>query len=112
MLAGQRQSLPAASFWLFVLHPDCKPHFVAICGYQYGMSIIKPRSRRLGGFLLCTRFMFLFFVLNRAAVGWAVSCFALRLCFFLFVLNRSRRLGGFLLCTPFMFFFFCFKPQP
>ena len=42
---------------------------------------IKARSRRLGGFLLCTRFIFFFKPL-------------------------SRRLGGFLLCTRFIHLFF------
>ena len=60
-------------------------------------AFIKPRSRRLGGFLLCLRFIFL----NRAAVGWAVSCSAFGLFFFK---PRSRRLGGFLLCLRFFFF--------
>ena len=30
---------------------------------------IKPRSRRLGGFLLCLRFIFIFIFFNRAAEG-------------------------------------------
>ena len=64
-------------------------------------NVIKPRSRRLGGFLLCLRFIYFFFLprsrrrarscfafglLNRAAVGWAVSCSAFGL-FFFFVLS-------------------------
>ena len=44
-----------------------------------------------------------FFFLNRAAVGWAVSCSAFGL-FYFFFKPRSRRLGGFLLCLRFIFF--------
>ena len=58
-------------------------------------KFLKPRSRRLGGFLLCLRFIFL----NCVAVGWAVSCSAFDLFFFK---PRSRRLGGFLLCLRFI----------
>ena len=45
-------------------------------------TIIKPRSRRLGGFLLCL--LFIYFFLNHAAVGWAVSCSAFGLFYFFF----------------------------
>ena len=43
-------------------------------------------AHRLGGFLLCLRFFFL----NRAAVGWAVSCSAFGL-FFLTALPKGGR---------------------
>ena len=55
------------------------------CHVNFGYSIfvvIKPRSRRLGGFLLCLRFIFF---LNHAAVGWAVSCSAFGLFLFFFL---------------------------
>ena len=48
---------------------------------------------------MCTQNLNSFPLLNRAAVGWAVSCFAFGLCFFK---PRSRRLGGFLLCLRFI----------
>ena len=50
------------------------------CSYKI-YSLIKPRSRRLDGFLLCLRFIFK---------------------------PRSRRLGGFLLCLRNFRNFFCF----
>ena len=55
---------------------------------------IKPRSRRLGGFLLCLRFIYFF--LNRAAVGWAVSCtaFGLFYFFFSFVGEQTQTAGA------------------
>ena len=71
-------------------------------------SLFKPRSRRLGGFLLCLRFIYLFFK-TAPAVGWAVSCSVFGLLFFFFFEPRSRRLGGFLLCLWFILFFF--KPR-
>ena len=61
--------------------------------------IIKPRSRRLGGFLLCLRFIFFF---NRAAVGWAVSCSAFGLFYFL---NRAA-VGWAVSCSAFGIFSF------
>ena len=44
---------------------------------------------------------YIFFLLNRAAGGWAVSCSA----FGFFFKPRSRRLGGFLLCLRFIIIF-------
>ena len=65
-------------------------------GSRIAFGFFKPRSRRLGGFLLCLRFIFF----NRAAEGGRGSRTA-----FGFFKPRSRRLGGFLLCLRFFFFF-------
>ena len=64
--------------------------------------VIKPRSRRLGGFLLCLRFIYLFFLTAQPQAGRFLALPS----FYLFIFKpRSCRLGGFLLCLRFIIFF-------
>ena len=80
-----------------------KPRSRRLGGFLLCTWFIKPRSHRLGGFLLCTRFIFLFKPRSRRLGG-----FFLCARFIFFLKPRSRRLVGFLLCTRFIIFFFSF----
>ena len=68
-------------------------------------GLVKPRSRRLGGFLLCLRFIYLFF--NRAAAGVRGSSFP-RCCFFFFLTAQPQACAGLVLHG---FFFLTAQPQ-
>ena len=70
------------------------PHVGVTSGQKPSAKIIKPRSHRLGGFLLCLQFIK---PRSRRLGGFL-------LCLRFIIKPRSRRLGGFLLCLRFIFF--------
>ena len=72
------------------------PHVGVTSGQKPSAKIIKPRSHRLGGFLLCLQFIK---PRSRRLGGFL-------LCLRFIIKPRSRRLGGFLLCLRFIFSFF------
>ena len=65
--------------------------------FAFGLFFFKPRSRRLGGFLLCLRFIFF----NRAAVGVRGSSFTRGF----FLTAQPQACAGLVLHGVFFFFF-------